>query len=328
MKTYTIDDEWAGSRLDRFIRSIVPAHSFAAIQALIRKGKIKVNGKKAKGSQRLNAGDTVSTFINETESAGTTAKEQKERPASKVTLEIGKDIPILYEDDTVLVIDKPRGIPVQPGNLKEKGSLLDALSVYQGTSNGAAEAIFPYTPVHRLDIETTGLLIVAKTRRAARALSRSFREGEIEKVYLAVLNGVPEENEGTISTPLVIEKKRSSTAKPIDDATAGTARLKAKSAETGYRVIKVLEGNRVLVEIRISSGRTHQIRSHVASIGTPVLGDGKYGAASKRTRPKKGQKLYLHAWKLSFPHPTTGERMKLVCNPDWMSEIDWLDKGL
>jgi len=326
MKKYTIDDEWAGSRLDRFVRSISPSLSFSTIQTLIRKGKIKVNGRRAKGAQRLSEGDTISTFINESESTGATTGEYKRRPAAGVALKIGKDIPILYEDDMVLVIDKPRGIPVQPGNLKEKGSLLDALFEYQKTVEITADSRFPFTPVHRLDIETTGLLIVAKTRRAARALSGSFREGGIEKVYLAVLDGVPEKKEGTISTPLVIKKRRSSKAAPVDDSTTGTVGSEAKRAKTEYRVIRVIEESRSLVEIKIHSGRTHQIRSHMASIGAPVRGDVKYGSASKHARLKERQKLYLHAWKLSFPHPATGERIELVCEPDWMKEIDWLDK--
>ena len=129
---------------------------------------------------------------------------------------IGKEIQIVYEDDDILVINKPAGLVVQPGNIKEKGSLLDLLEEYQRRKGTIPEipGTFPYTPVHRLDRQTTGALLVAKTRPVARILSRAFAEGLIEKTYLAVVEGVPAKLQGTISIPLTTKKGARSVARP------------------------------------------------------------------------------------------------------------------
>ncbi|RJR29114.1 MAG: hypothetical protein C4574_03920, partial [Candidatus Latescibacterota bacterium] len=230
MKRIDVTRNWQGSRLDRFVRAHIPGTPFGVIQILLRKGLIYLNGERASGAARVKGGDVVSIDIAESDEASpppatkpkrgpgkravklpaagaAAAARKKLRPAAV----IGRDIRVLHEDDDVLVLDKPAGVVVQPGNRAERGSLLDSLEEYRRRSartrprGGAAaadaapetieEPPFPYTPVHRLDRDTSGTLVVAKTRPAARALARAFARRAVHKIYLAVVEGVPAEEE-------------------------------------------------------------------------------------------------------------------------------------
>ncbi len=313
MKRYTITDEWAGARIDRLVRALYPAMPFHAVQTLLRRGRVVLNGKRVRGNTRLAVGDIVE-FHEDREGKGALPpiKDEAER---RERGSIGEAIAVLYEDDDVLVVDKPRGIVVQPGNRKELGSLLDLLEAYRlkrvatgaAPSEDAEPALFPYTPVHRLDRETTGALVVAKTRHAARALSRAFAAGNVEKRYLALVEGVPFPERGTISTPLHVEKKKRSTAR---------SRADGKASETNYSLIRLTGGGRSLLEVRITTGRTHQIRAHLAGIGHAVAGDRRYGTGG---RPEKN--LHLHAWKIVFPHPRSGASVEATAPlPAWAEE--------
>lgn len=313
MKRYTITDEWAGARIDRLVRALHPAMPFHAVQTLLRRGKVVLNGEKVTGNTRLAVGDTVE-FLE----AGTgelPRHHEKDGITRHEWGSIGEEIAVLYEDDEVLVVDKPPGIVVQPGNRKELGSLLDLLEAYRlqqaapegEPSENAEPAPFPYTPVHRLDRETSGALVVAKTRHAARALSRAFASGDVEKRYLALVEGVPAEERGAISTPLRVEKKRRSTARYREDG---------KAAETSYSLVRSTGGGRSLLEVRITTGRTHQIRAHLAGIGHAIAGDRRYGTGG---RPEKN--LHLHAWKIVFPHPRSGAAVEATAPPPaWAEE--------
>lgn len=322
MKKFTITGEWQGARLDRFIRISLPGLPFGVVQILMRKGLIFLNDERATGNVRLSAGDVVAVNIAEVEENG-----RSEQPAPRRTRNtkvVGSDIRILFEDASVLVIDKPAGILVQPGNRKDKGSLLDLLENYRrakttgrrrkgagnegkgseaaGPKESAREATpFRYTPVHRLDRQTSGALIVAKTRPAARALSRSIAERRTAKTYLAVVEGVPARLAGAIETPLATNKGLKSHSIPADDG---------KAARTYYWLLKRFE-NRALIEIGLVTGRTHQIRAHFASIGNPVVGDAEYGARSRAS----GGRILLHAWKIEFPHPETGVVITAIAPP-------------
>ncbi len=349
MKRFDVTSGWRGSRLDRFVRAHMPGTPFSVIQILLRKGLIYLNGERAGGGARLKGGDVVSIDMieaSDAEPAKTPEKGVSRRPAARPRREkpskqapgppapretpvIGEDIPILYEDGDILVLDKPPGVLVQPGNRKERGSLLDSLEEYRrrgrrpageefareskrsGRSETAVESTersapgeppFPYTPVHRLDRETSGALVVAKTRPAARALSRSFAKGEVRKIYLAVVEGVPAERDGTIGTPLATRKGERSRSEPSREG---------KGALTHYAVIRKLRGGRSLLQVAIETGRTHQIRAHLASIGHPVAGDREYGTAEK----KSGGRFLLHAWMVYFPHPATGEMLLCTAPP-------------
>lgn len=379
MKKYTVTGEWEGSRLDRFVRSILPHLSFPAAQGLVRRKDVLLNGKKAGGAARLSAGDVVEVRF-------PAAKDEKEEGRGRAERDwdsgeeprmargaqasranelsqrfglIGKGIPIIFEDRHILAIDKPAGLPVQPGNKKELGSLLDLLEIYRasgkarggrgrsgrapeggssrdpgshGPANGPAEDpadSFPFTPVHRLDSPTSGLLLVAKTRKAAIWLAEAFRTGKVEKKYLAVVEGIPRDKSGRIDTKLETVKGIDSTSAPSPGG---------REAITVYKVLKSTRRGRSMLEIKISTGRTHQIRAHMASIGHPVAGDGKYGPGAESAkgggnarvprakgpgdarprqandRPARGR-LMLHSWKIAFTHPETGVRMRLTSAP-------------
>ena len=300
MKRFRISGEWQGSRLDRFIRASFPGTPFGVTQILLRKGLIFLNGVKASGNTRLKAGDVIAVDIAEAEENG--RSRQSAPPRARNTDRVGADIPVIYEDDSFIIIDKPSGLVVQPGNRKEKGSLLDLLKEYRQKKAGAlGEAEFPYTPVHRLDRQTSGALIIAKTRVAARALSKSISHGEVRKIYLAIVEGVPSEKTGEISTPLVTHKGTRSHSGPGPEG---------KEAYTSYSLARALRGDRAMLEVSIRTGRTHQIRAHLAAIGHPIVGDKEYGAASS-----SGGRLLLHSWKLQFQHPETGATVSVTASP-------------
>ena len=380
MKKYTVTGEWEGSRLDRFVRSILPHLSFPAAQGLVRRKDVLLNGKKAGGAARLSVGDVVEVRFpaakdeNE-EGRGRaaqggasneeprmelngasgeeprTARGEQAARANELSRRfglIGQGIPIIFEDGHILAIDKPAGLPVQPGNKKELGCLLDLLEIYRasgkarggrrragaapergssrdprpsGRANSPAEDpidSFHYTPAHRLDSPTSGLLLVAKTRKAARGLAEAFSTGKVEKKYLAVVEGIPREKSGRIDTKL-------ETIKGIDSTSAPSRG--GRDAVTTYKVLKSTRRGRSMLEIKISTGRTHQIRAHMASIGHPVAGDVKYGPGAgpakgarntshpwEKDRPTRGR-LMLHSWKIAFTHPETGERVRLTSAP-------------
>jgi RluA family pseudouridine synthase len=301
MKRFTVSGEWQGSRLDRFIRASLPGTPFGVTQILLRKGLIFLNGAKAAGNARLRSGDVVAVNIAEAEEDGRSKQAPRERVAR--TSGIGIDVPVIYEDDALLVIVKPAGLVVQPGNRAEMGSLLDLLEDYRRKRGESPEISppFPYTPVHRLDRQTSGALIVAKTRPAARALSRSISHGGVVKTYLAVVEGVPSPGSGEISTPLETTKGARSHSAPAPHG---------KKASTSYALLKRLPGGRAMLEVSIRTGRTHQIRAHLASIGHPIAGDKEYGAPSR-----SGGRILLHAWKLEFRHPETGATLALTADP-------------
>jgi RluA family pseudouridine synthase len=318
MKSYTIDEEWSGSRIDRFVRAVARGIPYPALQMLFRKGSIRLNGKRIRGNARLAEGDVVSIVedIIRVSADQTAGGEKKDRPPDRYGSpddapgippglarfgRLGEGIPIIHEDGDLIILDKPSGLVVQPGNRNSRGSLLDILDEYRIRSEGGdrSAAPFPYTPVHRLDRETSGLLVIAKTRSSARLLSEVFSSGRAEKIYLAVTERPPRPGHGTIRAPIRVRKGSSSRAEIHENG---------KKAVTRYRTLKALPGGRALVEVRIETGRTHQIRAHLASIDSPILGDSKYGT------PHSGR-LRLHAWKLRIPRPGTENAIEATAPP-------------
>ncbi|MBN2070051.1 MAG: RluA family pseudouridine synthase [Candidatus Krumholzibacteriota bacterium] len=297
----TITEEWDGSRLDRFVRATIPGISFPAAQEIIRKNRVLVNGSKAEGRTRLSTGDAVEIDYGagreeRGHAAGSAPFPRYDAAAAAkigaVFGSIGNEIAVLYEDDDLMIIDKPAGLCVQPGNEKGKGSLLDLLDRYSlsgGIQRPEESTPFPFTPVHRLDRGTSGALIIAKRRPAARGLSKTIKDNLLVKIYLAVVKGVPEPPEGKISGDIITDKTTRSRSRVAPGG---------RKAETSYSLVKRLPGGRSLVELTMTAGRTHQIRVHLSSKGFPVEGDGQYGSASGNKR------LMLHAWKMSFPHPS------------------------
>jgi 23S rRNA pseudouridine1911/1915/1917 synthase len=221
---------------------------------------------------------------------------------------------IVYEDESLLVINKPKGLVVHPAPGHETGTLVNGLLHHLSQADARLPVINgEIRPgiVHRIDKNTSGLIVVAKTDAAHRGLSRQFAEHSIERAYKAIVAGKFKEDEGTIDAPLSRDPGDRKKQRVTD---AG------RRAVTHWRVVARMDGYS-LVELRLETGRTHQIRVHMAHIGKPVLGDDLYGPARVATANKAaGRSQYLHAETLGFDHPATGERMRFIAPlPDYFS---------
>ncbi|HWO94100.1 MAG TPA: RluA family pseudouridine synthase [Dehalococcoidia bacterium] len=255
-----------------------------AVQRLIREGNVLVNGHAAKASLRLEAGDRVALYV---------------PPPRPVLLE-AEALPLVvrYEDDDLLVIDKPAGIAVHPAPGHERGTLVNALLHLVPDLAGVGGELRPGI-VHRLDKDTSGLIIVAKHDAAHRSLAAQMKAREVAKTYLAIVEGHPVPPEARIDAPIgrhARDRKRMAIV-------AG-----GREARTTYRVLESFT-EAALLEIGLETGRTHQIRVHLASVGHPVLGDRLYG----RPSPLIGRQA-LHASRLRFRSPSTGREIDVRCD--------------
>ena len=302
----------AGARLDQWLTQRLGADfSRSRVQTLIRQGAVEVNGKAAADpGRKLKAGETVAVELPEPEPA---------EPR-------GEDIPldILHEDPELIVIDKPAGLVVHPGAGNWTGTLVNALIHHCGDSLSGIGGVRRPGIVHRLDKETSGVMVVAKTDRAHRALSEAFAdhglESGLERAYIALVWGSPERNLGKVDAPLGRAADR------VRRAVVPAGRADARHAVTRYSVLERFgakpdnTATASLVECRLETGRTHQIRVHMAHIGHPVVGDPDYGQAFRtkanrlpeplRTLAKDFPRQALHAKLLAFSHPVTGEMMR------------------
>jgi 23S rRNA pseudouridine1911/1915/1917 synthase len=292
-RSLAVDEAGVGERLDRWLVRCVPEASRARLQAVIAQGGVQVDGRPARPSLRLKAGQTVSIRL----------------PAPAPAVPLPEDIPlaIVHEDRHLLVVDKPAGLAVHPGAGRGSGTLVNALLHRVHDLSGIGGVLRPGI-VHRLDRGTSGLMVVAKDDATHLALSRQFAGRSVEKEYLAVVLGVPRPAQGTIDAPIgrdPVHRKRMSTRAP-----------RGRAARSTYEVMEAF-GGAALVRVRIATGRTHQIRVHLAAIGHPVAGDETYGGSR---RPAAGAPAVrvalaaltrpaLHAARLAFTHPATGERL-------------------
>ena len=273
-------------RLDKLLVSGTLTRSRAA--ALIHEGQVTVNGLVVDHpSFKPKNGDIVAVNIPETED----------------TANIAEDIPItlLYEDESLAVVIKPCGMVVHPAAGNESGTLVNALLYHLDSLSGIGGEKRPGI-VHRLDKDTSGLLIVAKDDQAHAALSRQLSERQMEKHYLALAAGQMKGSEGSIDLAI---------GRSLKDRKKMAARPDGRSALTHWTLLEQ-RSDRALLDVRLVTGRTHQIRVHMAAIGHPVLGDPLYAA---RGTPKAGR-LMLHAWRLKFTHPRTGEELRFEAPPD------------
>jgi 23S rRNA pseudouridine1911/1915/1917 synthase len=281
---FSVDDFGAGRRLDQFLHEQLAEYSRARIQDWIKSGRVLVNRAAARASQGLRAGDTIEV-------------EPAELPPLKARAE---DIPlrVLYEDAAVIAIDKPAGMVVHAGAGIHSGTLVNALLHRFDSLSQIGGELRPGL-VHRLDRFTSGVLLVAKTDAAHQDLARQFSSREVEKVYLALVQGRVKNDTGRIDRPISRDPVR---------RTRMTARLgEGRSAWTEYRVLRRHEKFSYL-EVHIGTGRTHQIRVHLASIGYPVVGDTLYGA---RSEPALGGRFFLHAHRIRFRSPATKEEVTI-----------------
>ena len=275
---FTATSADSGRRLDHWLHQQLPEHSRSRIQEWIKAGRVLVNGAAARASHTLKGGERVEV-------------EPAEAPP---LVAVAEDIPltVLYEDQDVIAIDKPAGMVVHAGAGVHSGTLVNALVHRFENLSGVGGAQRPGI-VHRLDRFTSGVLLVAKNDAAHRKLAAQFSGREIEKVYLALVHGTMAAESGRVDRPIARDPVR---------RVRMTARLdEGREAWSAYRVLRRF-AKFTLLEVRIGTGRTHQIRVHLASIGHPVAGDTLYGAAKQEFG-----RFFLHAHRIRFQQPSTGE---------------------
>lgn len=282
-----VDEEAAGTRLDQFLA--VPLGSRARAQRLIDSGCVMVDGRVRPKRHAVTAGELVTIYDSEVSYAP--ASQGADAPASQ-----GADAPtsqapfsVAYEDDHLLVVDKPAGVVVHPARGHRMGTLAQALAV-RGADGGE-----PWRAgiVHRLDRDTSGLLVVAKSDRVHRALKQLLAERRLRREYLALVAGHPEARTGTIDAPIG-RHRRDRVLMSIDTD-------EPREARTHFELVRMLP-TAALVRVTLETGRTHQVRVHLAAIGHPVCGDPQYGTVGQYGLTRQ----FLHAARLAFAHPLTG----------------------
>ncbi|MBS5856963.1 MAG: RluA family pseudouridine synthase [Clostridia bacterium] len=287
--------EQVNKRIDAYIAEKYEDISRVAIQRLIETEKILVNGKKVKSSYKVQVNDKI------------TMEEEK---AVEIELK-AQDIPveIIYEDGDIIVVNKPKGMVVHPANGNPDGTLVNAImSICKDSLSGIGGEIRPGI-VHRLDKDTSGILIVAKNDKAHINLSQQIKEHKVKKTYIALVKGIVKENNATINMPIGRSEK---------DRKKMAVTKKGKEAITHFKVLKRYD-KYTLLEINIETGRTHQIRVHLSQIGYPIVGDEVY-SKGKNEWNIKGQ--CLHAKSLDFKHPITNEDMHLEAKiPQYFEKI-------
>lgn len=294
-KTYKIENNNAGERLDIFLQSELPLFSRSHIKNLIEKDCVFVNEKSVKSGYKLRENDLVKIFIKEPEKIST----------------LEEDIPfdIVYEDEDVVVVNKPQGLVVHPCTSTKSGTLVNGLLHRVKNLSGINGVLRPGI-VHRLDKDTSGLLVVAKNDRAHISLQEQIKNKTCKRIYLAVLEGNLKDDTGEIVTKIARDKKD---RKKMAVADVG------REAITDYKVLEHFK-NASLVMFSLKTGRTHQIRVHAKYLGHPIIGDKLYG---KEVKGLNGQ--LLHAVRLTFVHPSTKEEMTFeVPLPDYFEK--YLDK--
>ena len=274
--------EIQGVRLDKYIAENCPELSRTQAQKLITDGNATVNDTVAKAGLKLNAGDRVAISI---------------PPEGPVTL-LPEIIPfdILYEDKDLIVLDKPAGLPVHPAPGHPGHTLVNALLAYLSALPDTGDSLRPGI-VHRLDMDTSGVMLVAKNRVAQANLADQFKARSVTKLYLALVRGHLSPEQGAIEAPIGRDPRNRKRMAVVDEH-------RGRPARTGYRVIRYIY-NCTLVEVKLETGRTHQIRVHFAAIGHPVMGDTTYGVASVHL-----SRQFLHSFRLGFCLPGTGEHVE------------------
>ena len=288
-----VGPEETGLRLDAWLARRLPALSRSRLQALIQAGEVRLDSAPARASARVKPGQHALVNV----------------PAAVPAEPLAEDIPlrVVHEDPSLVVIDKPAGLVVHPGAGTPNGTLVNALLARVHDLSGVGGVLRPGI-VHRLDRGTSGLLVVAKDDAAHRALARQFAARTVEKEYLALVLGSPARGAGDIDKPIgrdPVRRQRMSVRAP-----------RGREARTSWRVEERFDGA-ALLRVRIHSGRTHQIRVHLAAIGHPVAGDAVYGGTRTPSSRKAAARQALlalarpalHSARLAFTHPITGERL-------------------
>lgn len=282
MRTVELTADRAGERLDAFVARRCPELSRSRVKHLIDEALVRMDGELGKPSERVLAGARVVVTI---------------PPPEPLDL-VAEAIPlaIVYQDGDIIVVDKPAGLTVHPAPGHPSGTLVNALLAACPDLRGIAGTLRPGI-VHRLDKDTSGLIVVAKSDRAMRSLQKQLKEREVHKTYLALVQGVPQPHEGTIEAPIGRNPRN---RKKMAVVAGG------RESVTRYRVREVLAGGGyALLEVEPVTGRTHQIRVHMAALGHPVVGDATYGRRSDVVA-----RQFLHAWRLAFAMPLGGRTVE------------------
>ncbi len=293
MFEHTISEDEAGQRLDKLARRLLPEVPLSGIFKLIRLKRIRVNGKRSTNDYLLQPGDVVHFRIVQ---PGPEALSKPRPPPAKMP-----KVKILYEDEAMIAVDKPGGLAVHPGSGIKGATLVDWARDYLKVDPDQKD--FKPSPAHRLDRETSGVILIAKKRKAMVAFTEIFTEGTADKTYLALVKGRMPRPVGTIDVPLAEHQQTSKSRLERG--------VNMQPAVTHYRVLASGAGVSLL-ECTIETGRTHQIRRHLAAIGHPVVGDARYGdfPFNRDVRRDWGlERQFLHARRLEVQHPISGQKM-------------------
>ena len=294
---FKVSADAAGQRLDKFLRKRLADLPLSHLYKLVRTKKVRVNGARADIARLLQPGDEITVHVLQATQA------PPPRPASAVRQDFG----VLYEDEHVLACDKPAGLAIHAGSGITGETLVDQVRAYlerQGLQTPEGE--FKPSPAHRLDRETSGVVVVAKTRQAMVRLTEIFTAGEADKTYLALAKGRFQREAGSVDLRLPEHQQTF--------ASKQQRGVNMQEARTHWR--KLADGpEATLLELTIETGRTHQIRRHLDAIGHPVVGDGKYGdfPFNRIAQRQWGlRRMFLHSLRLSLPHPLSQKRLVLV----------------
>jgi 23S rRNA pseudouridine1911/1915/1917 synthase len=298
-QTFLVGESDAGQRLDRVVALRHPELSRTRVQELIDAGLILLDGRPAKGAQKLRADQRVEV-------------EARQRPPVHAEAE-SIPLEVLYEDEDVIAVNKPAGMTVHAGAGNSGGTLVNAL-LGRGQPLSQSNDLLRPGIVHRIDKETSGVLVVAKNDAAHAKLGEAFRHRTVKKTYLALVQGVLSQASGRIELAIGRDPKRRTRMAVVRKTATGAALRTARQARTDWRVLARIDST-TLVEVQLHTGRTHQIRVHFSALKHPIVGDTLYGAAEHLhvgniVLPALGRN-FLHAAKLGFSHPRTGAWLEL-----------------
>lgn len=320
MKSFTISKNDSGQRLDKFISKAVPALPKSLMYKYIRTKRIKINSKRGEISTKLVEGDVVDMYINDEFFA----------PVDKHYdfLSASKNLDIVYEDENILLLDKKVGLLSHPDESEYNDTLITRVKRYlyeKGEYDPKDENSFAPALVNRIDRNTGGIVIAAKTAESLRILNQKLKDRELEKYYLCVIHGTLKKKNGLLSGWLIKDEKKNK-VRVFDKEQQG-----AKEIRTKYAVIDEKDGLS-LVEVELLTGRTHQIRAHFSSIGHPLLGDGKYGTNSLN-KPLGYKKQFLYSYRLKFAFTSEAGALEYLNGksfevPDVWFKREFLDGSL
>jgi 23S rRNA pseudouridine955/2504/2580 synthase len=303
---FKVSPDAAGQRLDKYVRRVLKDVPLSHVYKMLRTRKVRVNGARGRAEQVLGEGDVV-VIRGDEDRLGQGAKPGAAKPGAAGAGRGGPAFTVIYEDEHLLAVDKPSGLAAHPGTGITGATLVEEARAYLKVPDDLPASEFRPSPAHRLDRETSGVVLVAKTRKVMAALGDIFTEGEeVRKSYLALAKGKLPRAEGKIDLPLS-EHEQTAKSKSVRG-------VNFQEALTHYRVLASMK-EASLVAVRIETGRTHQIRRHLQAIGHPVAGDRRYGDfAWNRVAKQRWAlgRMFLHAWKLEIPHPVTGAPLRLA----------------